>query len=546
MAFVVGKDDKKKQDGMNILGSPGSFANIKSQLQSQQLQQPIQSMKDAPAKKQDEEKKKRFAHGGVVQHFQNSGVAGDPNGEYEEDEVDLYGQSRTGGGGVTGRGIESAAPQQRSGAFTGIQDYVTANKPKIEEISGKISGGIAGEAGEIRDKAGQAQEKYLGEEGLYTGGEDFVTGQISGAGTEEQSAEDAARFQGYRLGSDKGPNLQESLYDARQLEGRADRLGSAGGRFAELQRLVGKESGGYSPGQRRFDQLLLAGDPESRIKSIREARGATEGLSSGVSDVAGDIGAQRTTLMKTAQDKADAARKKQREGIEALRTNVGESFGAEGDYALSTEDLAKLGIDEGVGELYGTDVGKYLTSSGITPKQQARIQALSKLSGSDPTISTDNAYDVSGLQEEIARRKGLYDPELATRQAAEQAATSQYNTRRDLALPDSMAGMVWNRDDAEYNLRNRQAQTAARDAYARQVGGSYQYQTNDDGGQTGYTYGNENVSRRDPRFFTDVNKFRNYSMNQEQANVAAKKARIDALNKEYNIGKGIGVEQPPV
>ena len=89
MAFVIGGDKKKQQDSLNMLGQPGSFQNIKSQLQQTQVQQPVQPQFKNPyaapqqkditvkAKKQ----KKRYDDGGVVQSFQAGGFV------EEEEEV---------------------------------------------------------------------------------------------------------------------------------------------------------------------------------------------------------------------------------------------------------------------------------------------------------------------------------------------------------------------------------------------------------------------------------------------------------------------------
>ena len=294
MAYIVGKDDKKKQDGMNVLGAPGSFQNIKSQLQGEQLQQAIQPQHAAPKQEEDEKRKKRgFAHGGVVQRFQEGGFP------EEEDEVSITGQSKTGGGGYTGRGIGATAPQQRSGSFTGIQQYIEANKPKTAELSEAISSGFEKDAGDIRGAADKAQTEY---DERQAGSEDFIGSEIDDAGTgydtdytgetpeetatrEAQDAADAKRYSDIRTGADQGTNLQEQGYDANQLEQRAARLRGAGGRYAELQRIVGKTAG-YSRGERQLDQLALAGDPQSRMEGIRRAREATQGLSTQVGGTA--------------------------------------------------------------------------------------------------------------------------------------------------------------------------------------------------------------------------------------------------------------------
>lgn len=419
MAYIVGQEKKKKQGGLDLLGDPGAYANIKAQLQTQQIQQPVESVHQAPQISEEEMKRKRgYQYGGVIQHFQEGGFVE----EEDEDEISLGGVSRTGSS--TGRGA-SSAPQQRSGSFTGLSKYIEANQPKIEQLSSDISGNIAGEAEELRGQTQAAQDKYLGESGSLAGGQDFIKSQIeqAGTGSGERTQADKDRFQSYRQNTIAGPSLQDAGYKAKQLEDRAQRLGGAGGRYAELQRMVGQQPG-YSSGERRLDQLLLAGDPKSRQKAIRESRAATQGLESGVTDAARQIGAQQSALSQQANtgiQQALATAETERAAREARFAGLGDSG------TMSDADLAAMGLNrEQVANLYGVDPSEFIRTGGVSADRLARMNALRGMSGQE--ASTLETYNPESLLGGIEEAKGRY--ESVPKQTADTAFKALWGGQR--------------------------------------------------------------------------------------------------------------------
>lgn len=420
MAYIVGKDERKKMGGMDTLTQPGSFENIKAQFQQQQMQQPVQSQFQAPMQPQKTEdekvrlkkQKKRYQDGGIT----------------EEEEEDTTGPTGpTGGiGGATigagtparpvGRGAQ-AAPQQRSGSFTGLQQYIEANKPKIQQLSQDISGQIGQEAGELRGQAQQAREQFLGPQGQFAGGQEFIQKQIEQAGKQAPTQQQAERFKKFRTGAIETPGLQKESFRAKQLEQRAEKLATPGGRFSELQRLVGKQSPQYTSGQKRLDQLLLAGDPQSRQQAIRESRQATQGLGKQVGETAREIGAQKAALVQQAQTGLQQAIDAERDARQAREERL-RALDVGGE--ISAEDLSALGLtSEQVQNLYGVDPSEYIRTGGITQDRLARINALRGLAGQETQFAPEQVYSPDEFLSAIEAGRTGY--EQASQQAVEQA-----------------------------------------------------------------------------------------------------------------------------
>lgn len=485
MAYVIGQDQKRKKDQMDLIGNPGSFENIKSQMQQSQLQSPVQPQHAAPVQQQKTENekvrlkkpKKRYEYGGVVQKFQEGGFV-----DEEEDEVDApagptpgapSGQSSTISGPSVGRGASAAPQQQRSGSFTGIQKYIEANKPKIQQLSQDISSGIGQEAGGLRGQATQARQEYLGPQGKYAGGEDFIKQQIAGAGQSNQTAEQADRFKSLREAQD-GPSFQQEGLAAKKLEGRSAALGKAGGRFSELQRMVGKQAPSYTGGQRRLDQALLGGDPASRTKMIREARQATQGLSGQLGQTAADIESRRTGLQTALQSQLGEA-SSQAERARAIRQE--RLGGLDVGSTISDDDLSAIGLTrDQVSNLYGVDPSDFIGSGGASPQELARINALARMGGKGP--SGLQAYDPTSLLDAVGQARGRYQAEEAPLLAKSQAThkkqigglTDQVNVAdRNLAKMEHKL-KVSNDRSVRRSLKRKIAQaTADRDALNQQI-----------------------------------------------------------------------------
>ena len=167
MAYIVGKDDKRKKDSFDLLSSPGSFQNIKSQLQQQQINQPVEPVFGQPngRREDEEEKKRRYRHGGLVlddpPYFEQRGPVqhfceGDLVGPDDDENLSLTGPDAGPGG-----GFKPASVNQQSGGFTNIQDLIEANQPQTQELREDIVSGIEGEAGKLGAIAQEQEESFF-------------------------------------------------------------------------------------------------------------------------------------------------------------------------------------------------------------------------------------------------------------------------------------------------------------------------------------------------------------------------------------------------
>ena len=182
MAFVVGKDDKDKKNPMDVLSSPGSFRNIKQQLQQEQINQAIQPVHQAPLQERKEDQERRFFNGGVArkQHFE------------EGDIVEIEGEG-------AGGGYRPKKQVQQGAGFVNIQDYLAANKGRAEAIGEKVAGDFEQEAGDINQSIQDTQEEYTGAEGKYgSDSESFIDETIAGAGEDTLSEEDQSKWDDLR------------------------------------------------------------------------------------------------------------------------------------------------------------------------------------------------------------------------------------------------------------------------------------------------------------------------------------------------------------
>ena len=427
MAFLVGEDKKSKAGSMDVLAGPGSFENLrKTQMAAVQPDQNVRKFQ-AQQPNPEDEKKPKYADGDIV--------------EDEEAEDNAAATQLTGSiGGASGG---TAAPStggpsaggSKSGGFANIQQYLEANKPKVEQITSDITSGVQKEAADIRSGLGQSREKYLGQEGVYgAGSKDFVGQQIGRAGSGTSTDEQKQRFSALRTGSDAGPSFDKERQRAQNLEQRAKDVSKEGGRFSEVERIVGKQSPQYSAGQKSLDQLLIGSAP-GYSKAIRDIQESTKGLSGQVGQLGQDITSGRQELKTQTQSEIDAARG-------ALQGTVKDRYGRlkSGLEAgqLSQEDLASLGLQAGQ-RTYGTNLSGVLEGTrGMTPEEASRLDALAGLGGLEGRQLYTNVQggDVAAdMQQRIAEQKGLYEGELnplQSKTAAEQGLLSRIEDTRML------------------------------------------------------------------------------------------------------------------
>jgi hypothetical protein len=409
-----------------------------------------------------------------------------------------------------------------SGQFTNIQDYVKANQPKTAELAQGITSGIQKEATGIRSQLESKRAEFF-DPSKYGGAKEFQTQQIQQAGTTAPSQEQAQRFQQLRTGAFAAPELSQQRASSADLSRRAGELQTATGRKEALQGLVGKQTPTYSQGQRQLDQLLLAGDRPSRLESLRNVRGAAGTLGSEVARFGDEAQAARTEAMRVGDEDLGTARTAQQEQISGLQQRLQESFGEGGDRALSTEDLSRLGLEGGVGELYGVDPG--LRQGVVSSQGLDRMKALETLAGRDPSLATGEytAFDPAALQEQVAAQKAAFDPQQASRQAAIQ--------QQEAFLAGEGGGSALDR-----------ARRLGADFTEFERNPNVDYTTQGGAPIGTFRHAAFGAKRADnPRQVDNLlNQIRSY----EQSQLGSRQQALANLRNQYNIGQGIGVEAP--
>lgn len=426
MAFIVGDERKAKAGSMDLLNVPGSFESVQSAQQKAAQPDQIQRRFQTPAASPQDKKKKK-------QKFQVGGTVEDEELEEEEEGVALPIS-----GGISGVPIGAApvgpAPTTADGAgaqiggFANIQQYLEANIPKVEQITGEIAGGIQQEAEQLRTGLGETREEYLGQAGRF--GEEakgFIGQQLEQAGTQAQTQEEQERFQTFRTGGEAAPMFDVERQQATALESRAREIARPGGRFAELERIVGRQAPQYTGGQRTLDQLLLASTPGygEAIKGIRQA---TRGLGEQVGQLGQEIGAARTARQQEAQLGVEEARTGLRGTVEQRYEGLRGAIES-GEY--TPEQLELLGITKGQ-RTYGADIAGALgRTRGMTPEEAARLDALAGLGGlgGRSTFAGIEGGDIGAdVASQIAGQKTAYEQALApahAQRATEQAKLDQ-------------------------------------------------------------------------------------------------------------------------
>lgn len=368
----------------------------------------------------------------------------------------------------------SGSAKGGSGSFTNIKDYVAANKPKTAQMSEGITGQVRKEGEGLKTDIEKQRESYLGQEGKFGQGQkDFISNQITnaGVGPDPQTAEDITKFRGLATGATQAADLTKQRQSASDLERRGKEFQTSKGRFEGLQNLVGGQTATYGKGQRQLDQLLLAGDKASRIKGIKDVRGATQGLGENVGNLESDIrnaralrmqeagGAEtaRSGMVSSAQEQVDLYNQQRKELLDFQQgrsTDVSQAtadrFGltaGENSYGLK-EDVKGLSSDRTTSEMFDVD-------------QFNRLNALAKLSGrsqgtSAGSLDASQNYEsmddlrsrlMAGSEEAkglYGTQQGYYDQGLA--KMAEGDASN-------VAL-GGLAGSIWSRNRDKATLSN--------------------------------------------------------------------------------------------
>lgn len=324
-----------------------------------------------------------------------------------------------------GANIQAGGPTQTSGSpgtkgggsgtFTNIQDYVEANKPKTQQLAKDISGRVTQSAQKVRSNVEQQKQQNLGETGRFgTQKQQFLNQQIQKAGKDPLAEQDVAEYRKYATGQYKAPDLGEQRRTAQDLERRAREYGTSKGRFEALQGLVGKQSPTYSKGQKRLDQLLLAGDRASNQQALRQMQKATQGLGENVQNVDQSIQQARQALQQQATQGIEQGRTGTQEAIQSRYQDLSNAIKS-GQF--TDEQLAQMGLERGQ-QHFGADLQQGLDlSQGVTQQDLSRLDALAKLAGQGGRSQYLGQQDIaSGVGSVIESARKGYETELEREQ----------------------------------------------------------------------------------------------------------------------------------
>lgn len=297
-----------------------------------------------------------------------------------------------------------------SGQFTNIQDYIQANKPKTQQLAQNITGNVQKQAQDVRSATQQQQEQFTGQQGIYGDkAQQTIQQSIQQAG--KQPDQDISQFRAYATGKAGTADFSKQQQQATDLQRQAKQLETSKGRQEQLQKVVGKAPT-YTAGQQGLDRMLLAGDRESKLATIRGAREAVGGLGQQVEQANTQVEQARQQAQQQAQQQLAEARKSEQERLtgqyERLRGGLQSG-------QLSQEDLQKLGLEAGQ-RTYGVNLADVLDQNkAATPEDIARLDALAKLGGLEgrETFQGIQGGDiVANVQQALGEKQKAYEQEI--------------------------------------------------------------------------------------------------------------------------------------
>jgi hypothetical protein len=349
------------------------------------------------------------------------------------------------------------AIQKRGTGFTNLSRYLEASKGA--KVGQALQGGLERDIGAFKQGLTGAQKQFGEEVGTGTLGKEedvaarqAVLGRLGTLSSREQVAgtgedqtpdiitqQDIEKFGTYRGGKYTGPqelkDTSRLLAQSQGLEQLGKQAKSEGGRLGLLQQYIGGTQP-YSRGQQRLDALLLgAGDNTlGRIarttqglaretgRGVEGARGQAQ-LATAKSRAFGEETGKQLTTQEQAQRQAIQSLVDQYKGEQASRYqqalgglqsrqvgDIGELQGLKGTATYGIDPTEARFLSQAPEAQFGTV---------MTPEQQARFEALTRLSG--------------GLTSNIPQLgEGRYDPtqaiqfELPQYQQASQQAQQQY------------------------------------------------------------------------------------------------------------------------
>lgn len=345
-------------------------------------------------------------------------------------------------------GAGGVAGPSKSGRFTNLQSYLSANKDYNKNnggMAGSIANNINTSAQNIGTQGSALQNTYnTATQNAATAATNYVPPTDAYNASDDQWT----ATQNALAGGSSGYNADEAAAsfnsltnNANSLQSQVDQTGSESGRQALLSSLFGK-GGNYGRGNQTLDNLLIQGNPDqlgvlSSLSNVVPT--LTQNLSSQLEDTATKAGlsdAEIAAAKTRAQDWQSNQLNNLSSTVSGIVTNGSDEYNVAKDAYLSNratpEQLAMLGMtnsaDNYNGGQYGT-YGQYGSANGgsgsalnfasylntpnataanaITPDQQKALEHLASLGTQG--LSEDQQKFVSSLAGNTSA--GTYNPQ---------------------------------------------------------------------------------------------------------------------------------------
>lgn len=406
-----------------------------------------------------------------------------------------------------------------TGRFTNIQSYLNAANP---DKAGQQSGGQQIQSGvqkaqeknaeSVREGIAKSQEQFGGqynaENTRLTNAQPFIQNTLSSvtsppptslnngnAGLPSLTDDQIKQYRDLAtgVGDYKNINGLVGAPDASGLESAAQMAGTEGGRYQLLNDTFKRPS--YTSGQQKLDQLLLQTQSAAPLQK-------------NLSQLANQVGGERTAAMSDADLKSQALKKLAGDVSTAATTGVGNAEtsleNAVNNRVSSTQTSANNAYDDFQRALSGqkltpeqsTEALKFAKDNNIdlntglygipgyqdfhpeqflnkqefnkqnvaTPEERARADALAKLAGVDNTFlsgaaptdnpSLNNVFNSAGFKEASDKRKAEYDSQYNPQKQQLDALTEIRNAWNDpnvQTLADALSKNQQYLDPSMYN-----------------------------------------------------------------------------------------------
>lgn len=419
------------------------------------------------------------------------------------------------------------SPTARSGIYTNLQDYIGQNQPAAQNIAGKATEKIEGQASQIGQQV-QAQKsdfmnKVAENRTRLQQAQQQAQQQIQQAGQQEFDPSSIQQTQQLAQGTYQ---MEAPTFDVSEQQKKAQdvaRMTDMGqtqqGRRELLTQAFRSPDQRYTQGQRSLDELVLAGDPNARKQIAEAPKVAADALTQQIagareqalSSIAG-LGTEQEQIQSQIAQDIDAAQASLAAELQS-RAAFGENINQYSQGNISQELLDALKLDQG--RLYGINPEDYLRAGSVsqmaTAEDLARARALQSLEASESGLSeagiadasvvgTQDAFGIDALQDAVAKRRMEYENKLfdLQRQAKEVTGSASYPDRGDLEK-----AFVNYRDND--TIKTRSLIGDLTNIYKQQEALANQYGTN----LTSSGIGNTNLLEKDLTQY--LNELRDYS-----------------------------------